>query len=157
MYCLIIQIAEHPQFTAINSFKGKLDHYENAYRINDDIAVYLKYASKPTERFGKYRFNFNTAHLDELDAISKAVPKTFLALVCVEARQVCCLPYSQLLSLIQRRRTRAGHAESQYVILVTAPKNKTLHVYIDVPHKKKMKLGKDIIVNRNAFPNDLFQ
>jgi hypothetical protein len=36
----LIQIAEHPQFTAINSFEGKLAHYENTYRINGDVAVY---------------------------------------------------------------------------------------------------------------------
>src|ERR1700730_9717000 len=118
----LIQIAEHPQFTAINSFKGKLASYENAYRVNNDIAVYLKYASKPNKAHREYVFNFNKSNRDELDAISKAVPKTFLALVCVDAREVCCLPYRQLLLLIQRRLKAAGHAENQYTLLVTAHK-----------------------------------
>jgi hypothetical protein len=154
----LIQIAEHPQFTAINSFKGKLANYENAYRINNDMAVYLKYATKPTKSFSEYVFTFAKAHLDEIDAIAKAVPKTFLALVCVEAREVCCLAYGQLLSLIERRRKAFGGVESQYVILVTAQKGSSLHVYINAPHKKKTKLGKnDIVVSRSAFPGDLFQ
>jgi len=154
----LIQIAEHPQFTAINSFKGKLANYENAYRINTDIAVYLKYASKPTKSFEEYVFTFAKAHLDELEAIARAVPKTFLALVCVEAREVCCLSYNQLLSLIARRRNAFGGAESQYVILVTAQKGRSLHVYVNAPHTKKTKLGKkDIVVSRSAFPGDLFQ
>lgn len=153
----LIQIAEHPQFTAINSFKGKLANYENAYRINNDISIYLKYASKPTKTFKEYVFTFSQAHLDELDAIAKAVPKTFLALVCVEAREVCCLSYGQLLSLIERRREAFGGVENQYVILVTAKKGSSLHVYVNRPHKKKEKLGNDIVVSRSAFPSDLFQ
>src|ERR1700730_11063603 len=96
----LIQIAEHPQFTAINSFKGKLADYENAYRINSDIAVYLKYASKPTKSHQEYVFTFNKANLAELEALAKVNGKTFLALVCVDAREVCCLPYDQLLRLI---------------------------------------------------------
>jgi hypothetical protein len=153
----LIQIAEHPQFTAINSFKGKLVDYENAYRINNDVAVYLKYASKPTKSFSEYVFTFTKAHLDELEAISKAAPKTFLALVCVKAREVCCLSYGQLLSLVQERHKAYGGVENQYVVLVTAQKGSSLHVYVNAPHKKKTKLGKDIVVSRNAFPNELFQ
>lgn len=153
----LIQIAEHPQFTAINSFKGKLADYENAYRINSDIAVYLKYAGKPNKARREYVFNFSKANLAELDAIAKVNGKTFLAMICVDAREVCCLPYDQLLTLIARRQRSAGKAENQYTLLVTAQKNAGLHVYVNAPHKKNTKLGKDIIVNRSAFPGDLFK
>ena len=43
----LTQIAEHPQFTAINAFKHANRPSRSAFRINDDIGVYLKYASKP--------------------------------------------------------------------------------------------------------------
>jgi hypothetical protein len=55
----LIQIAEHPQFTAINSMKVKAVKYENAYKINDDISVYLKYSTKPNKAFREYVFNFH--------------------------------------------------------------------------------------------------
>jgi hypothetical protein len=102
-------------------------------------------------------FTFNKANLAELDAIAKVNGKTFLALVCVDAREVCSLPYDALLTLIARRRKAAGKVEDQYTLLVTAQKNAGLHVYVNAPHKKNTKLGKDIVVSRNAFPSDLFK
>ena len=153
----LIQIAEHPQFTAINSLKGKLADYENAYRINSDIAIYLKYAGKPNKAHQEYVFTFNKPNLAELDAIAKVNGKTFLALVCVDAREVCCLNYSELQTLITRRRKAVGKVEDQYTLLVTAQKNEGLHVYVNAPNTKNKKLEKDIIVSRNAFPNDLFK
>jgi hypothetical protein len=121
------------------------------------MAVYLKYASKPTKSHQEYVFAFNQANLAELAAIAKVIGKTFLALICVDAREVCCLPHDKLLSLIERRQKATGHVENQYVILVTALKNQELHVYVKAPHKKSTKLGKDIIVSRSAFPRSLFQ
>ncbi|MGJ5074584.1 hypothetical protein [Bradyrhizobium oligotrophicum] len=153
----LIQIAEHPQFTAINSFKGTLAHYENAYRINDDIAIYLKYASKPKKPHDEYVFTFTKAHLDQIRAITKAVHKTFLALVCVKAREVCCLRVEELFSLIERRRKAFHSDENQYSVLVTAKKGSSLHVYVNEPHKKNTRIsGKDVVVSRSAFPGELF-
>ena len=154
----LIQIAEHPQFTAINSLKGKLAHYENAYRINSDIAVYLKYASKPNKAHHEYVFTFNKANLAELDAIAKVNGRTFLALVCVTAREVCCLPYVQLLALMERRRKAVGHAEDQYASSSRRGRTRGCTCTLTPPpHQKKKKLGKDIVVSRSAFPSDLFQ
>jgi hypothetical protein len=152
----LIQIAEHKQFTAINAFTGKLAKYENVYEINKDIAVYLKYATSPTKAYSEYHFTFNKSNLAELEAIDKAVSKVYLALVCVTAREVCSLPYEQLLSLIALRRNAAGHAENQYTILVTVKPGESMHVYVNYPNKKKTVIGKHLVINRNAFPNDLF-
>jgi hypothetical protein len=110
----LIQIAEHPQFTAINSLKMNGANYANAYRINDDISVYLKYGNNPNKSFREYQFTFSQAHLAELSAIAQANHRTFLALVCVKAREICCLKYSQLLSMIDQRKAAAGKQESQY-------------------------------------------
>jgi hypothetical protein len=67
----LIQIAENPQFTAINSLKINGVNYSNAYRINDDIAVYLKYGNTPNKSFREYQFTFSQAHLAELSAIAQ--------------------------------------------------------------------------------------
>jgi hypothetical protein len=152
----LIQIAEHPQFTAINSLKIKNLQYPNAYRVNEDIAVYLKYRSEPNESFGEYQFTFHKSHLAELAQITLASDEAFIVLVCVEGREVCCLSHAQLLSLIERRVNAAGRQEDQYVVLVTIPTGKSLRVYINAPGVKKTKLGKDIVVSRNSFPTTIF-
>ncbi len=45
------QIAQHKQFTAINALKLKTRTSRSSFRVNDDIAVYLKYCNKPKGRF----------------------------------------------------------------------------------------------------------
>ena len=52
----LIQIAEHPEFTAINSLKVKGKVLPNSYKINDGIGVHMKYASRPANTFGEYQF-----------------------------------------------------------------------------------------------------
>lgn len=152
----LTQIAEHPQFTAINALKigPKIIHV--AYRINNDISVYFKYATKPTPRFQEYVFSFTQDHLNELAAIVKTTPKAFVALVCVKDREICSLPYSDLLELIARRKNANGASEDVYTIIVTAPKGKSLRVYVNEPGKKKTILGEASIVSRNAFPEKIF-
>src|SRR6266446_1345266 len=59
----LIQIAEHPQFTAINSLKHDGAVVANAFKVNDEIAIYLKYATKPTKAFKEYQFTFTNNHL----------------------------------------------------------------------------------------------
>ena len=152
----LFQIAEHPQFTAINSLKVKGEVVRAAYKINDHIAVYLKYAAKPHGTYKEYVFTFRKDHLETIESISEANPQTFIALVCVKGRQICCLTAEQLTNLIQRRETEAGKAEDQYTILVTMPKGKSMRVYVNHPGKKKTMLGKSLIVSRNAFPDALF-
>ena len=44
----LLQIAEHPRFTAINSIEVSDQKSRSAYRINDNIGIFLKYASKPS-------------------------------------------------------------------------------------------------------------
>ncbi len=152
----LTQIAEHPQFTAINALKvaGKTIHV--AYRVNDDISVYLKYATTPTPRFQEYIFTFTADHVKELAQIAQATPKTFIALVCVKDREICCLPHSQLVKLVALREKALGASEEVHTILVTVPKGKSLRVYVNAPGKKKTILGKELIVSRNAFPDGIF-
>lgn len=153
----LIQIAEDPLFTAINSFKLASGVSRVAYRINDDIGVYLKYASNPTPAHREYVFTFRKEHLAEFGEIAKTAQKVFAALVCVKARQVCCLPYEGLTKLILARRKAKGAAENQYVILVTLPQGKSFRVYVNAPGVRNTMLGKAVVVSRNDFPSEIFK
>lgn len=153
----LIQIAESPQFTAINALKLGKEVVRVAYRINDDIAVYFKYATKPNAAYGEYVFTFTKDHLAELAAIAASAPKTFIALVCVKDREICCISHSTLADLAARREKAAGHPEDTLTVLVTAPENKSLRVYVNAPGKKGSILGKAVIVSRSAFPKIVFE
>jgi hypothetical protein len=91
-----------------------------------------------------------------LEEIASVVPRLFLALICVKAEQICCLPYGELLNLIEERTQRKGSEEATYTLLVTVPKNKGFRVYMNVPGKKKQQFG-ETIVSRNDFPTVIFE
>jgi len=153
----LIQIAEHEQFTAINALKIQGEVIPVAYRINDDIAVYLKYASKPSaNKFKEYPFTFKEDQLEELESIFEANQKLFIALVCVKDRCICCISYDQLKDLLQRRKDAKGVIEEQYAVLVTASKRKAFRVYVNAPGKKNKTLGTALVVARNRFPVAIF-
>ena len=152
----LLQIAEHPRFTAINSLTVLGKKSRSAYRINDTIGVYLKYASKPSNNLGEYSFTFTSAHLKELREISEKVQKTFLALVCVKDREIACLSLNHFRVLVERRRQDRGRREAQYVVLVTAPERKALRVCVNKSGRRKLYLGEPLVVKRNAFPGNIF-
>jgi hypothetical protein len=153
----LIQIAEDQRFTAINSFKLGGTVSRSAYRINDDIGVFLKYATKPTPAHREYGFTFQAPHLMELSAIAKASKSTFVAMVCVKARQICCVPYAEIIAMIEARKAAKGALEDHYVLLVTAPKGKSFRLYMNAPGVKNTMLGMPLIVSRNAFPSLIFE
>jgi hypothetical protein len=152
----LIQIAEYPQFKAINSLKLNKRVLRTAYRVNDNIGVYFKYARRPTKRYKEFYFTFHKEHLKELSDISRVVNKLFLGLICVTGKEICCLLYSQFDKLIQRRRKAKKADEDQYLILVTIPQGKSLRVYVNPPGEKGKMLGEMIIPRRN-FPDRLFR
>jgi len=152
----LIQIAEHPQFTAINSLKVKGEVVRAAYKINDHIAVYLKYAAKTHGRFKEYVFTFHSDHLETIEALADANPETFIVLVCVKGRHICCIEASELSELIESRKEAAQTEEDTYTVLVTMPSGKSMRVYMNQPGQRKTMLGKPLIVSRSAFPNVLF-
>ena len=151
------QIADHEQFTAINTLKLKGDESRSAFRVNDDIAVYLKYSTEPKGSFKEYKFTFTNSHLQELKNIAKTEDKLHLVLVCVKDRHICCIPYKLLLSMIRERRAEKGRKEEQYQLLVTLKKSEAFRVYMNQPSRRKIILGKPRKVRRNAFPNSLFK
>lgn len=153
----LIQIAEHPLFTAINSLRSGKKVYSVAYKINDEIALYLKYAAKPTQSHLEYVFQFKKSNLHDLDEIATANPKTFIALVCVQDREICCISYQQLIELVKRRKKMSGKDEGQYTVLTTARKGERLRLYMNDPGRKNRTLGSPIIVPRSNFPGVIFR
>ncbi|MBI5761042.1 MAG: hypothetical protein HZA46_21165 [Planctomycetales bacterium] len=152
----LIQIAEDQRFTAINSLNLPTGVSRSAYRINDTIGVYVKYASKPKGSAKEYQFTFLKDHLDELEAIEKVVPNVFIALVCVHGRETCCLSHGELKKLVGYRRNDVGDDEDQYVILVTMPKGKGFRAYVNASGVRKQFAGTQLVIARNRFPRVIF-
>ena len=151
----LLQITEHPTFTAINSIEVAGQRSRSAYRINDTIGIFLKYASKPSAQ-DEYAFTFATSHLQELAAIAKQTANTFIALVCVKDREIACIHLQQFQELVERRKKKKGTTEEQYVVLVTAPQGKNLRAYVNMPGRRKLILGEPLLIPRRSFPDVLF-
>lgn len=151
----LMQIAEHDQFTAINAMKIKGELVNNAFKINNNIGLLCKYASEPNAS-GEYLFTFPTDHIEAVSKIAKHNDHAFIALVCIEDAEICCLSVGNFNALIENRKKSAGHDEDLYQILVTAEPNKGLRAYVNAAGKKGKVAGKEIVVARKAFPNDIF-
>lgn len=151
----VMQIAEHPQFTAVNTLKIKGHAINNAFLVNNDISVFCKYCSEPNGN-EEYAFTFNREHLANIDNAQKGKHKLFFAFVCVEESEICCLTEEQLTALIQSRKKSAKADENQYQILVTAKKGSSFRVYVNAAGKKGKTAGKMLTIARNAFPDIIF-
>lgn len=152
----LIQVAEHPQFTAINSLNVDGEAHRSAYKVNDHIGIFLKYSVTPSRNYDEYTFTFNTDHLDALQQIDGKVETLVLVLVCVKDRGTCCITYDEFMKMVEKRRELKGSEEGQYIVKVTVPEGKSMRAYLDFPGKKKTILG-EIIVPRNRFPDLLFE
>lgn len=151
----LMQIAEHVQFTAINSLQIKGARINNAFKINNNIDLLCKYDSEPNGG-GEYVFNFQGEHLEAVNKITKHNDRAFVALVCVDDAEICCLSIADLNLLISNRKNSAGRDEDSYQILVTAEQGKSLRAYVNSAGKKRLTAGKMLTIARNAFPNALF-
>ena len=63
----LIQIAEDKHFTAINALDKDGTGLSNAFRVNADIGVLLKYSSKPKGPVKEYQFTFTREHIAQLE------------------------------------------------------------------------------------------
>jgi hypothetical protein len=156
----LTQIAEADQFTAINPLDLMQKRLSSAFRINDNIGVYLKYNSVKARPNGEFPFVFSQDNLKELAGMADhlKLKKVFVVLVCYKARQVCVITLQRLKEMIAIREKVANKTEDQHVVLVTAPKNSYLRVYMNVPGKKGQLLKHtETKVPRSSFPAVLFQ
>ena len=122
----LAQIAEDDQFTAINSCLVDGEKSRSAFKINNDIVVYLKYATDPQRNLSEYQFTFSRENLAELSGVSDAGNRVYLALVCGEDRVVCCFPHERLVQMIGERRRQSEQDEDQYIVLVTAEPHQSI-------------------------------
>jgi hypothetical protein len=153
----LIQIAEWPTFKAINSFEPKKGQKSSAaFIVNTDTGIYFKYGSNPTRAFKEYSFVFNESNFEELDALkAKYGDRVYVILVCVKAKEVCILKFSDLEEKRDEREREKGAPESQYQLLVAVRPRKSFRVYMNAPGVKKTSLAQTVI-NRNDFPAELF-
>jgi hypothetical protein len=152
----LIQVAEHPNFTAINEFKKRKRKFPNAYKINEDIVIYCKYCKRPTGKYKEYTFTFTPENLDDLKNIDNIINKLFVVFVCVRARHICIIKYASLMELINIRKKAIGREENIYTIVIKLPKGKSFRVNMNQPGRKKIYLTEPLIVSRNLFPKILF-
>lgn len=151
----LIQIAEHPQFTAINALVINKRKISSAFRINDHAAVYLKYAAEPHKPHDEYVFTFKSEHIRTIRSIMEMTPRVVIALVCVKDREICAIDANELAVMIGERQAAYGGMEDQYTLLITAEKGKKLRVYMNKPGVRGMTLKKRVI-SRNTFPDIVF-
>ena len=151
------QIAEHKQFTSINALDVKGQQFNNTYEINKAILVHLKYATKPKGSLKEYQFTFSTDQLKLLATANTHANKFVIGLVCVHDREICALPYPELIRLINVRQAANGAHEDQYVLLLSLPKDSSFRVCMAEPGRRGKSLTKELKVARNKFPNSLFE
>lgn len=154
----LTQIAEHPQFTAINGVRIGAELSRSAFRINDTIGVYIKYGGEPNSPPDDYTFTFTASNKSELITLRPQFEKMFIALVCVKDRHICTISYEKFSSWLQKRSTAQGSDEDVSTILVNLPVGKAFRVNMNRPGRRKRYLtAKPQIVYRNLFPNVLFE
>ena len=154
---VLTQIAEHPQFTAINGIRNGEKLSRCAFRVNDSIGVFLKYASEPTQPYKEYIFNFGRDAKKELNTLNDISEKVFISLVCVNDRQICCISYEEFDNWIKKRQQKLGKKESTSTILVRLQKGKSFRVNMNEPGRRGKYLEGTQVVARNRFPNALFE
>jgi hypothetical protein len=159
----IIQVAEDRHCTAIKAlhYCGRLSRC--AFRVEfrkKRIGLYVKYRSEPDVRKPPlYNFPVDKYNLGELESMRKKRRlRVFLALVCVKASQICCLPYKDFRRMIEKRREEIGKREPQYVIKVSLPRGCYFRVGVSTPGKKggMETLLEKMQIPQSNFPKGLF-
>ena len=152
------QIAKHPRFTAINALKVKGEVVSrSAFKVNNDIGVYLKISRTRKGIFGEYRFTFNQQHVKELRHLAEAGNDLHLALICVEGRDICCLTYKELTNLLEKHRTARSREEDPYRLLIALEPRKAFRVYMNQRGRRGYWLGDPMKIPRNRCPDILFR
>jgi hypothetical protein len=152
----LTHIAEHTQFTAINTVRITGALSRSAFRINDSIGIYLKYALEPKAPSADYIFTFNKDNKSELTSLSRQYERLFIIMVCYKHRQICSLHYSELQAWLNRRRRALGKDEHTSTILVGLAKGKAFRVNMNQPGRRKVYLDTPQLVPRIRFPDCLF-
>jgi len=110
----------------------------------------------PQNDYDEYAFNFHKDHLRELKQLNKHSYRTFIGLICVQAKEICCIDYELFLDIMEERYDKAGYKEDQYMILIAAQPKKSFRVYANMPGTRGASLTQHII-SRSDFPGVIFE
>jgi hypothetical protein len=159
------QIADHKLFKSINAEWHAGEKSRCAYRINTDIGVYIRAATKPVN--GEYVFNLKKTNIEELKALEKVCKKLFVVLVCYFAkavgrgsrmshyRQICVLRPDEIQTLIEARGIDAASFQ-QINILIRVPHSRSMRAAVTIPGEKGGRMELTRKIPRNAFPQVVF-
>lgn len=174
---VIWQIADHPQFTAINRvdlFTRGGDASYSAYivetRGRKKTGVYIKTAGNtieatepsppPNDFESYYQFGFDQSAKAHLSALDNKCHKTFVLMVCERDKFVCCLAYADFLSIVQQQKKHLRSGETSATTLrVNLETRKGFRVNMITPHTRS---GKYLLDNpkeipRSDFPDKIFE
>jgi hypothetical protein len=147
----LMQIMEFPNFNSISSL-----NIQNAYLLNDKVALFTKYAKVKNQSHREHIFNFNKTNLKDLKLINKKNDELFIILVCIPDREICCLSYEEFKNLVKSRKKAKGEKEENYTVICKISKNEKIRVYVNQPNEKNTLIGEKLIA-RNEFPSKLFR
>jgi len=152
----LMQIAEHERFTAINPLRIRGDKVTNAFLINDNTCIFLKYGSEPKPT-GEYQFTFSTEQLGYIEDAQEHYRNVYVCLVCVEEQEICGLSAAELQRMITARQdTHAGDEES-YQVLITATEGGRLRAYTNASGRRGVPALDPLVIPRSRFPGFLFE
>ena len=152
----LMQIAEHESFTAINPLRLRGEKVTNAFLINADTCVFLKYGSEP-KTTGEYQFTFTTDQVLCIEEAEEHYRNVFVCLVCVEEQEVCGLEAAELHRMISARKSTNPDDEDSYQILITAPAGGRLRAYTNAAGRRGTPALEPLLITRNRFPAFLFE
>ena len=150
----LTQIAEHERFTSINAVRKSNRLSRSAFRVNETIGVYLKYANKPVGK--DYNFTFTKDNKAELENLQEICESVFIAMACIKDRQICCVSLIDLEAWFSKRESALGETEDTSTILIHLPQGKSFRLNMNQPGRRKIYLAKSQLVNRKQFPEVLF-
>lgn len=145
----------HPQFTSISAVRAAGDQSQSAFRINETIGVYLKYATDPKPLNADYVFRFTNPNKDELRSLDGLCEDVYIAMVCVQDRHICCISYGELAAWFKKHEEALGHDEDTSTLLVHLPPGQNFQCNMNMPSRRTY-LDQPQLVPRNRFPNVLF-
>lgn len=154
---VLAQIVGHQKFDSIKVFKPFQGFLRRAYLVNQNTGLYIKYAKKPNNNLNQeYVFTFRRDNMRGLEEMTANAKCLYIALACVEDKDICGISYEQLLDLVERRK-KIRKAEVQHGLFVTVNKEGSFQVYVYTPGTYGKILGDPMIAYHEDFPKMLFK
>lgn len=151
----LVQIAEFGQATSIKPFIYKRKVSRSAFVINGKTADYLKFRREASGS-GEYSFQFTMHNRGELRQLAvKYKRRLFIGLICVDAREICCIAYDDFQRMVNARRIAVGRDEKEITMGASLRPGGRFEVGVNEPGRRgRYEDGQN--VPRSDFPRSLF-